>query len=153
MLRNFSKAQGLEETGTVTAIDYMDDGTPIALSVTIDRKEGSAVFDFEGTGPEVYNSCNAPPAVTYSAIIYSLRCMVRSEIPLNQVNPPHIQWHLRYTSIFGAIWTSSIRVSIPPLCADKPSLLLFLDTSRSSKNKLQMSLLRLHKARDLRLAV
>jgi len=48
----------------------------------------SALFDFEGTGPEVYGSCNAPPAVTYSAIIYSLRCMVRSEIPLNQVSLP-----------------------------------------------------------------
>lgn len=85
MLRSFSEAQGLPETGVVTSMDHMDDGTPIALTVTIDRKEGSAVFDFEGTGPEVYNSCNAPPAVTYSAIIYSLRCMVRSEIPLNQV--------------------------------------------------------------------
>ena len=85
MLRSFSKSQGLSERGTVTAMDHMDDGTPIALSVTVDRKEGSAVFDFEGTGPQVYNSCNAPPAVTYSAIIYSLRCMVRSEIPLNQV--------------------------------------------------------------------
>ncbi len=35
----------------------MDDGTPIKLSVTIDRKDGSAVFDFAGallclsTGP------------------------------------------------------------------------------------------------------
>ena len=89
MLRTFSKEQGLPEKGTVTAIDHMDDGTPIALSVTVDQKEGSAVFDFEGTGPEVYNSCNAPPAVTYSAIIYSLRCMVRSEIPLNQVLTPY----------------------------------------------------------------
>ena len=85
MLRSFSKAHGLPESGVVTAVDHMDDGTPIALSVTIDHEDGSAVFDFEGTGPEVYNSCNAPPAVTYSAIIYSLRCMVRSEIPLNQV--------------------------------------------------------------------
>ena len=85
MLQAFSKEQGLPEKGTVTALDHMDDGTPIALSVTVDRRDGSAVFDFEGTGPEVYNSCNAPPAVTYSAIIYSLRCMVHSEIPLNQV--------------------------------------------------------------------
>ena len=57
----------------------------LQLSVTIDRREGSAVFDFEGTGPEVYGNTNAPPAVTYSAIIYSLRCMVDQDIPLNQV--------------------------------------------------------------------
>ena len=62
-------------------------GTPIKLAVTVDRRDGSALFDFQGTGPEVYGNINAPPAVTYSAIIYSLRCMVRQEIPLNQVLP------------------------------------------------------------------
>lgn len=31
----------------------MDDGTPIKLKVSIDAEEGSAVFDFEGTGDEV----------------------------------------------------------------------------------------------------
>lgn len=35
----------------------------------------------------MYGNINAPPAVTYSAIIYSLRCMVCQEIPLNQVLP------------------------------------------------------------------
>lgn len=85
MLCDFSKQHGLEEKGSVSALDHMDDGTPIALTVTIDRSNGSAEFDFEGTGPEVYGSCNAPPAVTYSAIIYALRCMVKSDIPLNQV--------------------------------------------------------------------
>jgi 5-oxoprolinase (ATP-hydrolysing) len=37
----------------ISAIDYMDDGTPIQLEVTI-NEDGSAVFDFTGTGPEVY---------------------------------------------------------------------------------------------------
>lgn len=59
------------------------------LAVTIDRRDGSAVFDFEGTGPQVYGNTNAPPAVTYSAIIYSLRCMVHQDIPLNQVCNRH----------------------------------------------------------------
>jgi len=62
----------------------MDDGSPIVLQVTINPDNGSAVFDFEGTGFEVYGNCNAPPAVTYSAIIYCLRCMVDADIPLNQ---------------------------------------------------------------------
>jgi hypothetical protein len=47
------RRQGLPEVGTVTAADQMDDGSPIVLSVTIDRTDGSATFDFEGTGPEV----------------------------------------------------------------------------------------------------
>jgi 5-oxoprolinase (ATP-hydrolysing) len=61
----------------------MDDGTPIRLVVTIDRRSRSATFDFEGTGPQVFGNTNAPPAVTYSAVIYSLRCLVDQDIPLN----------------------------------------------------------------------
>ena len=38
----------------LTAVDYMDDGSPIQLKVTIDAEKGEAVFDFTGTGPEVY---------------------------------------------------------------------------------------------------
>ena len=41
----------------LSAIDYMDDGSPIKLKVTIDAEKGEAVFDFEGTGPEVYGRC------------------------------------------------------------------------------------------------
>ena len=66
------------------AVDYMDDGTPIRLKVTIDGTDGSAVFDFAGTGPEVYGSWNAPIAITHSAIIYCLRCMINADVPLNQ---------------------------------------------------------------------
>ena len=56
------------------------------LALTIDiREEGkeTATFDFEGTDPEMYGNCNAPSAITFSAIIYCLRCLVDSDIPLN----------------------------------------------------------------------
>ncbi|KAE8366238.1 Hydantoinase B/oxoprolinase-domain-containing protein [Aspergillus caelatus] len=66
------------------AVDYMDDGTPIRLKVTINETDGSAVFDFSGTGPEVYGGWNAPIAITHSAIIYCLRAMIASDVPLNQ---------------------------------------------------------------------
>jgi 5-oxoprolinase (ATP-hydrolysing) len=68
----------------LSAVDYMDDGSPIRLKVTIDGEKGEAIFDFEGTGPEVYGNINAPEAVTYSAIIYCLRCLISQDIPLNQ---------------------------------------------------------------------
>ena len=77
--------------GTVilAAGDYMDDGTPIMLKVTVDGSKGEAIMDFEGSGLEVMGNCNAPRAVTYSAIIYALRSMVDKDIPLNQgcLNP------------------------------------------------------------------
>lgn len=41
------------------AVDYMDDGSPIRLKITIDRATGSADFDFTGTGPEVYGRCHS----------------------------------------------------------------------------------------------
>ena len=47
--------------------------------------QGEAVFDFTGTTPEVYGNCNAPRAVTLSAVIYCMRCMVGHDVPLNQV--------------------------------------------------------------------
>ncbi|XWW93837.1 hypothetical protein V2A60_001774 [Cordyceps javanica] len=68
----------------LSALDFMDDGSPIQLKVKIDPEQGEAEFDFTGTGPQVYGNVNAPEAITYSAIIYCLRCLVSQEIPLNQ---------------------------------------------------------------------
>ena len=67
----------------IRAQDFMDDGTPICLTLTIDRKAGSAIFDFAGTGLQVWGNTNAPPAVTKSAILYALRCLIKEELPLN----------------------------------------------------------------------
>ncbi len=66
------------------AEDFMDDGSRLSLKVKIDNKTGSAVFDFAGTGPQVWGNTNAPRAVTFSAIIYCLRCMIGHDVPLNQ---------------------------------------------------------------------
>ncbi|XP_025832170.1 5-oxoprolinase isoform X2 [Agrilus planipennis] len=66
------------------ADDRMDDGSLIKLKVSLNETEGTALCDFTGTGPEVWGNCNAPKAITLSALIYCLRCMVGHEIPLNQ---------------------------------------------------------------------
>ncbi len=80
MLKEFAGKHGTK----ISALDHMDDGSPIKLAIEIDPNTGSAVFDFTGTGPQVYANHNAPPAVTYSAVIYSLRSLVAQTIPLNQ---------------------------------------------------------------------
>lgn len=41
--------------------------------------------NFSGTGYEVWGNCNAPRAITLSALIYCLRCIVGRDVPLNQV--------------------------------------------------------------------
>lgn len=83
-VRNMLKEFAAEHGTKSHAIDYMDDGTPIELNITIDPVTGSALLDFTGTGPQVLANHNAPPAVTYSAVIYSLRSLVKQDIPLNQ---------------------------------------------------------------------
>ena len=79
------------ETGKhqISAVDFMDDGSKLNLKVDIDLKDGSACFDFTGSGTQVWGNTNAPRAVTFSALIYCLRCMVGHDIPLNQgcLNP------------------------------------------------------------------
>ncbi|CZR62217.1 related to oxoprolinase [Phialocephala subalpina] len=67
----------------LTAIDHMDDGTPLALKITIDPS-GSAVFDFTGTGLEGLHCFNAPSAISKSATMYVLRCLINEDIPLNE---------------------------------------------------------------------
>ena len=80
MLKEFAATHGT----TAHAVDHMDDGSRIELTISIDPESGGAKFDFTGTGPQVLGNHNAPPAVTYSAVIYSLRSLVAEEIPLNQ---------------------------------------------------------------------
>ncbi|XP_055389292.1 5-oxoprolinase isoform X2 [Condylostylus longicornis] len=79
--KNILKKEGIE---FLEAEEMMDDGSPIRLKVTIDESQGSAVCDFSGSGSEVWGNCNAPRAITISALIYCLRCMVGHDIPLNQ---------------------------------------------------------------------
>ncbi|GIX83383.1 5-oxoprolinase [Caerostris extrusa] len=85
MLKEIGES-AVKQTGTSTleGFDYMDDGTKINLKIIIDTENGNAEFNFNGTGYEVYGNCNTPKAVTLSAIIYCLRCMVGHDVPLNQ---------------------------------------------------------------------
>ncbi|CAA6653951.1 unnamed protein product [Spirodela intermedia] len=76
--------------------DFMDDGSAIRLKLTVDPAEGSAIFDFSGTTEEVYGNWNAPEAVTTAAVIYSLRCLVNTDIPSTRAaspgQDPHPRW-------------------------------------------------------------
>ncbi|XP_057652765.1 5-oxoprolinase isoform X1 [Diorhabda carinulata] len=85
MLKDVAKEARLRMgTSELTAEDFMDDGSKIKLTVSLDEENGSAYCDFKGTGWEVWGNCNAPKAITLSALIYCLRCMVGHDVPLNQ---------------------------------------------------------------------
>ncbi len=61
----------------------MDDGSQIAVMVTIDRPTRSATIDFTGTSPQQPNNFNAPVAVCKAAVLYVFRSLVDDDIPLN----------------------------------------------------------------------
>ncbi|CUM56880.1 uncharacterized protein AC631_01499 [Debaryomyces fabryi] len=65
------------------AVDYLDDGTPISVLISIDSDTGDAIFDFSNSGNEIYGNLNAPKAVLYSAILYVIRSLISEDIPLN----------------------------------------------------------------------
>ena len=94
MLQELSAREELPQVGTIHAVDYLDDGSPIRLALTIDRRDGSACFDFAGTGTELWGNLNAPKAVTHSAVLYALRCLIRQEMPLNQGCLNSIEIHI-----------------------------------------------------------
>lgn len=98
--------QVMSDTGEtlLQAEDKLDDGVVIALKVNINKEnvseyvfknnidmvfyhhiiQGSAVFDFTETGDQMPLNLNTPRQVTYSAVLYCLRCMVGYDVPLNQ---------------------------------------------------------------------
>jgi 5-oxoprolinase (ATP-hydrolysing) len=62
----------------------MDNGSNVDIAIKINKANGNAVFDFSGTGLQVNGNLNTPKAITLSAIIYCIRCMLKHDIPLNQ---------------------------------------------------------------------
>lgn len=65
------------------ASESMDNGSTMKVAISL-REDGSATFDFTGTSCEMLSNMNAPPAITYSALIYVSRLLIGSDIPLNQ---------------------------------------------------------------------
>jgi 5-oxoprolinase (ATP-hydrolysing) len=61
--------------------DFLDDGTPISVTITIAGE--SARVDFTGTGPVLATNLNANRAIVTAAVLYVFRTLIDEEIPLN----------------------------------------------------------------------
>ena len=61
----------------------MDDGSVIAVRVTVDRSARGATVDFTGTSAQRADNFNAPAAVCTAAVLYVFRTLVDADIPLN----------------------------------------------------------------------
>lgn len=68
--------------GEYRFVEHLDDGSPIAVTITVEGE--SAVIDFTGTGPVLAGNLNANRAIVTAAVMYCLRCLIAEDIPLNQ---------------------------------------------------------------------
>jgi len=67
--------------GDYRRVDHLDDGSPIAVNITIMGE--SARVDFSGTGPVLKTNLNANRAIVRAAVLYVFRCLINEDIPLN----------------------------------------------------------------------
>ncbi len=67
--------------------DFLDDdGTedrPVRIQVQVRVRGDSVEIDFTGSSPQVRGGVNANFAVTYSAVLYVLKCIVGEDVPVN----------------------------------------------------------------------
>lgn len=68
--------------GRLTFSDHLDDGSTIA--VEIQAKDDRLRIDFTGTDGVTSSNLNANRAIVMAAVMYSLRVLLRQEIPLNE---------------------------------------------------------------------
>ncbi|MBO6916802.1 MAG: hydantoinase B/oxoprolinase family protein [Rhizobiaceae bacterium] len=62
---------------------FFDQGCKIKVKLTIDSDTRSATLDFTGTSDQQADNFNAPEPVTRAAVLYTFRCMVDDDIPMN----------------------------------------------------------------------
>lgn len=80
--RRMRRILGEMEDGSYQARETLDDGTPLHVVVRIQGAE--ATFDFEGSGGVHPGNLNATEAITRSAVLYVLRLLARTDLPLNE---------------------------------------------------------------------
>ncbi|NQV25723.1 MAG: hydantoinase B/oxoprolinase family protein [Rhodopirellula sp.] len=67
--------------GEYSRVDHLDDGSPIEVRLLINGDR--ATVDFSGTGPVLSSNLNANKAIVTAAVMYSFRCLIDEDIPLN----------------------------------------------------------------------
>jgi 5-oxoprolinase (ATP-hydrolysing) len=85
--------------GTRHFEDMLDDGTPVAVTLTVEN--GELDVDFTGTAPEQPTNANAPRAVTTAAVLYCLRAWLAQPIPLNAGCLRHVRVHVGEGSLLA----------------------------------------------------
>jgi 5-oxoprolinase (ATP-hydrolysing) len=86
LLKTYSAEKMLERLrkfpdGAYHAVELLDDDTRLEVNLTL--KNGSCLIDFTGTSGVHKGNLNANEAIVNSVVIYVLRVLLQSNIPLN----------------------------------------------------------------------
>lgn len=106
----------------VSAEEFLDDGTPIHVSIRCG--DGRLAISFAGSGAVHPGNLNATPAILQSAVLYVLRLWTQSPVPLNEglmravsidlpegfLNPPFNEDPMRCPAVVGGNVETSQRV-------------------------------------------
>lgn len=81
-------------TGEASFTDYLDDDGwgmhDLPITVHIQVRNGTLFVDFSGSASQSVGCVNAVQAVTHSAVLYAVRCLVGEHIPANQGCLEHV---------------------------------------------------------------
>ncbi|KAH9908968.1 Hydantoinase B/oxoprolinase-domain-containing protein [Xylariomycetidae sp. FL2044] len=83
-VRAYLKEVAKKHPEGLSSADCFDNGAQLKLKITIDPETGSALYDFTGTGEQIWGNLNCPISITHSAVIYTIRCLIDLDIPLNE---------------------------------------------------------------------
>jgi N-methylhydantoinase B len=98
--------------GRYEATDVLEsDGVgrqPQVLRVAVEVKEGTLAVDFRGTAAWAAGNVNCPLAVTRSAALFVLRCLVGEDVPTNAGMHRALILHAPEGSIVNAPWPCAV---------------------------------------------
>jgi 5-oxoprolinase (ATP-hydrolysing) len=94
----------------------LDDGSCLVVKASLDRQRQRLRLDFTGTSLQRPSNFNAPLAVTRAVVLYVIRCLLDTDIPLNEgcfapldlVVPPGCLLNPRYPA---AVVAGNVEVS------------------------------------------
>ncbi len=109
--------------GHYQATEYLDDGTPLCVSIAIEA--GKANISFKGSGPVHPGNFNANPAIVNSVVMYVLRILIDEDLPMNEgllapvsvtlpeclLNPPFPDDHAQCPAVVGGNTETSQRLT------------------------------------------
>ncbi len=81
---------------------------PVVLRVAVEVTDGALAADFAGSAAAAQGNVNCPLAVTRSAALFVLRCLVADEVPINGGMHRALTLHAPAGSVVNAPWPRAV---------------------------------------------